>query len=181
MRQRRLCLFALTLTLATAALADDWSFPKELVTTTNTFGDTRIVLEIDGTKDQTYPPHAISVFNGDTLLAKLPNTGFGAVYASPDNQFFVGLSNDGIPGTAFVVFDARGNLIREQKHAFMPVLIYSSMSVTRVREWFDAVKPEVEFVVEAGRLLHLHVNGSNGQRYDLLKADLNFDVTKRKQ
>ncbi|HEV2296835.1 MAG TPA: hypothetical protein VGR35_23545 [Tepidisphaeraceae bacterium] len=138
------------------------------------FGESKLVLEIDGTKSQHYPPHTLSVYVGDELLAKYKNVGFDKVYASKDNKFFVGVSNGGIPGTAFVVFDAEGNLLREEKHRFLPRALYTSQSVTVIRVWYDRENPNVEFDVRDGRLLAVFIRGSNNQRYNLLERDLGF-------
>src|SRR5688572_33508631 len=100
---------------AAMVLADSWRYPKELIKKEFEFGESKLVLEIDGTKSQAWPPHTLSIYAGDQLLAKYKNVGFDKVYASNDNKFFVGVSNSGIPGTAFVVFDAQGNLLREEK------------------------------------------------------------------
>lgn len=159
---------------ARCAAADTWVFPPKLVTKNFEFGRSAFVLEVDGTKDQSFPPHTLLVRLDGELAAKYRNIGFDEIYASENNRFFVGLSNSGIPGTAFVVFDAQGNLLREEKHRFMPVAIYTSRSTTVDRTWYDADRPEVEFEIENGRLRGVLVNGSNGHRYDLLKRNLKF-------
>src|SRR5688572_26743637 len=96
--------------------ADVWApFPDELITKRFKFGDTVIVREIDGTKGGTAPPHYVTIYAGDTLVARYKNVGFEHLYASKDKRFFVGLSNTGLTKTAFVVFDREGHLIREVK------------------------------------------------------------------
>lgn len=125
-------------------------------------------------KDWGYPPHTLSIYAGDELLAKYKNVGFEKVYASKDNMFFVGVSNSGIPGTAFVIFDAQGNLLRELKHPFLPHAMYTSRSVTIMRVWYDGEDPEVEFNVRDGHLIGISIRGSNNQKYDLLEPDLGF-------
>ena len=152
--------------------ADSWLFPATLTEKAFAFGKTKVVLEVDGREDQSFPPHAVSIYVDGALRAKYRGVGFEQVHPSADKKYFVGLSNGGIPGTAFVVFDAAGNLIREQKHDFMPDAVYTSRSVTVIREWFDDERPGVEFNAANGRLVGVIVRGSNGKRYDLLKADL---------
>jgi len=68
-------------------------------------------------------------------MAQYKNVGFEEVFASPDNEYFLGVSNSGIPGTAFVIFNKKGNLIREEKHGFMAMSIYTEMSITLHRTW----------------------------------------------
>lgn len=158
--------------LGGAALADKWSYPAEVAKETFEFGKSKFILEVDGKRDQYLPPHTLSIYLNDELVARYRNIGFAKVYASEGNRYFVGLSNRGIPGTAFVIFDAEGNLIREEKHRFLPPGVHTSMSVTLVREWFNDKEPAVEFKMDGDRLTAVFVQGSNGQRYDLLKADL---------
>ena len=167
---------AVLLCVCGAARADSWSYAREVTNTTHEFGKSRIVLEVDATRNQSYPDHTLFIYLGGQLMAKYRNVGFDQIHASNDNEYFVGLSNSGIPGTAFVIFDARGNLIREQRHRFMPMGIYTTMSVTLRRVWLDLEKPEVEFKADKDRLLSLLVLGSNKQRYDLLRPDLGYDA-----
>lgn len=129
-------------------LADSWAYPRELQTKTHEFGNSKITVEIDGTGNTGFPPHAMSVFRDGAVVACIPNIAFEQVHASADQRYFVGLSNSGIPGTAFVVFDADRNLIREVNHPFMPKGIHTTMSVTVSRVWFDAREPAVEFEVD---------------------------------
>lgn len=151
---------------------DSWFFAPKKVTKNSKFGDSKIVLEIDGTKDQQFPPHTLSIYRHGELVAKYPNVGFDQIFASPDNRFFVGLSNSGIPGTAFVVFDANGNLLREEKHRFLPAAIYTRRSLTIDRTWFDSDNPEVEFDVHEGHLRGIDVRGSGKRKFGLLEWDL---------
>jgi hypothetical protein len=172
---RALMTIALVLGAWGSALADSWVYPKEVTRKTYDFGKSRIVLEVDATRNWTYPDHTLFIYLDVELMARYRNVAFEQIHASKDNEYFVGLSNRGIPGTAFVIFDAKGNLIREEKHRFLPTAIYTSRSVTLSRVWFDSAKPEVEFKVEPNRLAGILVWGSNKQRYDLLRADLGFN------
>ena len=165
---------AILFAAAGPAFADKWSFPPEVQKQTFEFGKSKLVIEIDGTRDRGFPPHTLSIHLNGELMAKYRNVGFSKVYASEDNRYFVGLSNDGIPGTAFIIFDAQGNLIREQKHRFLPHAMYTGWSVTRVREWFNEAHPAVEFKADTLGLGAVFVQGSNGQRYDLLRPDLGW-------
>jgi hypothetical protein len=157
---------------AVVALADLWSFPRELTKEEYIFGDSKFILEVDGTKDWMWPPHTLLIYRGEELLAKYRNIGFQKVYASKDNRFFVGVSNKGVPGTAFVIFDVEGNLLREQKHLFLPPGLYTEQSLAIIKHWYDEKNPEVQFDVTDGRLVSVFIRGSNKQKYDLLKTDL---------
>lgn len=156
------------------ALADSWAFPKKLMKKEFEFGESKIVVEIDGRKSQGFPPHTLYIYAKGQLQAQYKNVAFDKVYTSEDNQFFVGASNTGIPGTAFVVFDAKGNLLREVKHRFVPPGMYTSQSITLIRRWFDEADPNVQFLIRDDRLVGVSIRGSNKQTYDLLKPDFGF-------
>lgn len=170
-----LCALTLILSAPFLVLGDTWSFSPELTVKTQQFGKTKIVLSIDAREDQGFPPHTLCVYHGDELLAKIPNVGFEKLYASKDNQTFVGLSNYGIPGTALIVFDAKGNLIREVKHRHMPYGIHTKHSITVIREWVD-LEGAVKFDSNDRAI---YVKGTTGQRYNLLAPDLDFDIVQR--
>jgi hypothetical protein len=174
--------FAMVLAVIAAdmgsATADSWSYSPTLQSTSYEFGNSRFVLEIDGRKDQAFPPHTLSIYLRGKLVAKYQNVAFDKIYASKDNRFFVGLSNGGIPGTAFVLFDSQGKLIREVKHRFLPKGIHTDGSVTLSRIWFNEKEPAVEFKAEGDYLEGVFVRGSSGQRYNLLEPDLGFDPSK---
>lgn len=158
------------------AFGDSVYFPPEVHRKTFDFGKSKIEVERDGKEKekQFYPPHALFIYLDGLLMAQYKNVGFTDIHPSHDNRYFVGLSNTGITPSAFVVFDADGNLLREVKHEHMPERIYTARSPTVFRWWFDREKPDVQFEVVRGRLSGVRVTGSNGQRYDLLAPDLGF-------
>ena len=163
------------------AYADSWEYLAKVTTRDFEFGKSKIVLETDARKNQQFPDHKLSIYLGGELVARYRNVAFDQVHASADNRYFVGLSNRGIPGTAFVVFDADGNLVREVKHRFMPDSIYTERSVTLARVWFDGKDPAVEFKADRGRLHAVSVRGSNGTRFELLMPDLGLKDHERKK
>jgi hypothetical protein len=176
-------LVVLVLSMAAIILADTWSFPicisddgtvvKE-PPKIYTFGDTRIELECDTTKSGNYLEFLLRIYDSNNLMAMYRNVAFEDIYASEDNSFFVGLSNCGIPGTAFVVFDKNGRLLREVKHQFLHASysdydrVYSNQSVTLVREWYDKNNVDIQFQIDQGRLEDVVLKGSTGLEYRLL-------------
>lgn len=152
--------------------ADSWSFPPKVEQKVYEFGESRIVLEVDARHNHLYPDFILSIYLAGQLTAKYRNVGFDQLCPSPGNEYFVGLSNKGLPGTAFVVFDKHGSLIREQKHQFADSRIYTSVSVTLIREWYDNKNPGVQFEEDGGHLRRVWVKGSTNQRYDLLDRKL---------
>ena len=132
------------------------------------FGKTRIVQQIDASKSWAWPVFTLSIFHENELMAMYKDINCQKFFASPDNQYFLGVSNRGVPGTAFVIFDNQGNLIREEKHQFFTEPYYCSESVIMRREWYNEKNPQIQFVVENGRLEKLFINGCNQERYNLL-------------
>ena len=153
--------------LVTPANADKWYFEKEATDKDYQFGDTTITLSIDATVNQQFPDFIIDVKAKEILLARYKNVAFEQVFAAEDNSVFVGLSNDGLPGTAIVVFDNKGNLRLEVKHRFAN-LDYCSQSEFRQRIWFDGVNPAFEFKFDEKQSLQdMFVNDCKGQRISL--------------
>jgi hypothetical protein len=170
---RFIILAAISIVLvATFASADSWFFAPKVTTKTHNFGDIKIVLERDATQNQRYPDHILRIYSQQVLLAMYRNVAFQTIYASKDKNFFVGLSNDGIPGTAFVIFDCHGNLIREVKHRYLNSSIYTVMTISRGRVWYDLKDPSVQFESEGRQLKDVTVKGSNGMTYHLLQKEL---------
>lgn len=129
-----------TLLASSVVSADSWTFPKESIDKVYEYGKTRVVLTTDAIHNQKYPDYILRIFKGGDLVAQYRNVAFEHLTALDDNHLFIGVSNDGLPGTAIVVFDQDGNLRTELKHS-MAHFDYCSESVTRVREWVSADDP----------------------------------------
>lgn len=86
-----------------------------------------------------------------------------------DNLLFVGLSNDGLPGTAIVIFDDEDNLNLEIKHD-VGNFNYCEESIKRIRIWYDRENPAIEFkYAESGNRLTMttsifYLNSPQGRR-----------------
>lgn len=128
--------------------ADSWRFPATIKSEVENHGDIAVRRIMDARKNQHFPDYTIEVSRGNALLARFPGTYFEQLFAAPDGSFFVGLSNDGLPGTAVIVFDKAGWLRLEVKHD-LAAFDYCEHSVTRRRVWFDAENPSVTFTKDA--------------------------------
>ncbi|MBS1142996.1 MAG: hypothetical protein H6R14_402 [Proteobacteria bacterium] len=159
--------------LSQSAIADSWQFDPVEKSKVETFGDLKIVQTTDARNNRQYPDFLLSVYFKDELLAKYKGVSFQKLFASPDNSSFVGLSNRGLPGTAIVVFDSKGNLLLEVKHG-LAAFDYCDESVTLVRRWYDEDKPDVEFVPDEkyGGYKEIKVRDCRGKSEDLLKLVL---------
>lgn len=171
-RMALLCVLAIG--MPALSHADSWAFEPKVTEKVYEFGESKIVLKVDATKDQQWPEHTLSIYLGDELMAQYKNVGFEQIFASPDNKYFLGVSNSGIPGTAFVIFDREGNLIREEKHNYMAMSIYTEISVTLVRTWYDSKNPGVEFVSDGDRLTKVLIRSHTNKTYNLLYRDREY-------
>jgi hypothetical protein len=124
------------------AAADSWIYAKERTDEEFVFGGTTIVRTIDARRDQVYPDFFVSVYRGKTLLATFRDTSFDQLFASEGHEFFVGISNSGLPGTAIILFDADGGLISRIDHS-QSLLEYCEESITLIRQWYSDDTPSV--------------------------------------
>ena len=165
-----LCAGAAAAVLAATALpasADTWQFEPVVVTEEYVFDDVRIMRAVDGTEDQQYPEWTVAIFVDDELRAFYGGVSFEHIVASPDKRSFIGISNNGLPGTALVVFDRRGALLLERKHD-PQVFDYCERTDTLVRRWYDGARPELRFEPDDhGNSGRLTVRGCAGNLIDL--------------
>lgn len=146
--KKHLCIIMLAF-FANHANADRWIFPPEIHKQEYTFGEVRIELIRDPSESRGWPLYELYIFNKGELQAKYRNIAFENIYASEDNRFFAGLSNHGVPGTAFVVFDYKGRLLREVKHHYSS-LEYILQSATIRRYWYNPEETKVDFIMRYG-------------------------------
>jgi hypothetical protein len=156
--------------LPSVGAADTWQFPAVLEETVYTFGQNKVIKIIDARQNTSYPDFFVKVVDpmGD-LLALYRDVSFEDFAVSEDGQVFVGISNRGLPQTAFFALGSKGALLFESKHQFSR-LHYCDESVTLIRRWYDQDNPDVRFAY-SGRdiqwLSSITLNGCGGQRLDL--------------
>lgn len=146
MRFYRYAFLIVTLLFGVRVYGDSWSFEKRSTDKTYQYGNTKIVMTRDATKDQKYPDYILQIYYMNELSAQYRNVAFEHLFASPDNNTFIGLSNSGLPGTAVVFFGKEGELRLEIKHN-IGHFEYCEESSTVHRVWYDAEKPDVKFVM----------------------------------
>lgn len=157
-----------------AGYCDTWNYPGEVEKTVYNFGETKIVRIVDSTKNTKIPDFIIDIYKKDELVAKYRGVTFEHIAASNDNKTFVGISNDGLPGTSLIVFTSEGTLTVWAKHYQLP-FHYCEESVTRVRQWFDDNNPNLHFIYEEDESIKdISVNGCDSKEIRLFKhiADL---------
>ena len=158
----------MSITFSSNVNADTWSFPIEAVETVYEFGETRIVKTVDGRENNEFPDFIIDIYKSDKLQAKYRGISFKHIAASKNNDLFVGISNEGIPGTSLVIFDSKGNLRIEAKHFYLP-LHYCEQSITLVRKWYDDKNPNLHFIYEeSGKVKDMVVNGCDGEEIKII-------------
>jgi len=160
------------------AMAESWNYENKSSDEIKQFGETQLTLTTDATNNQTFPEFTLKIQNNDILQAQYRNIAYDNVFASADNSVFVGLSNDGLPGTAIIVFDKRGNLRLELKHRFTN-FPYCDFSGFRKRVWYDNKNPDFKFEFDPSgkNLQDMFVNDCNGKAISLFTL---IDQTYRK-
>jgi len=125
-------------------IADSWSFKAEISESEYKFGNVTIKRVVDATNNQSYPRFSIAIYNNRELKALYAGVSFDVIGASDDNKNFIGISNDGLPGTALIIFNNEGELILHVPHNFSALpLDYCRETVTRIRQWYDEVNPNI--------------------------------------
>jgi len=172
---RALCCLLLLglLSQPSVVLADTWRFDPVRKNTIETHGDTKIIRTVDARENNQSPDFILSIYSKNKLLSRYKNIGFQNLFASPDNSMFVGLSNRGIPGTAIVIFDEKGNLHLEVKHN-LAAFDYCDQSMTLVRRWYDDENPGVQFIPDEkyGGYKTIMVRDCKGKTEDLMQLVL---------
>jgi hypothetical protein len=145
MTGKRFALAAVLLAgLVSGVNADSWSYKPISEDKSYQFGSVKVVLTTDATRDQKYPDFTVRIFRGGIMQAQYRGIAFEHLVAAPDESVIVGLSNDGLPGTAIVVFGPSGELRLLVRHR-MAEFDYCDKTVTRRRVWFDKENPDVRF------------------------------------
>lgn len=153
---------------ASIGYGDRWKLDPEVKDTEFSFGNTRIVLHYDSTNNQYFPEYTLKVYFKEELVGDLAGIGFEKVFASPENSYFLGVSNKGLIRQAYVIFNSKGNLLMMQEHDDIKIK-YCEASITLYREWYDEENPNVEFEMVNGELIDVIINHCDGTRYSLIR------------
>jgi hypothetical protein len=158
--------------LPVVSVADTWRFPAILEETAYDFGQNKVIKIVDARQNTSYPDFLVKVVGpAGELLALYRDVSFEAFAVSEDGQVFVGISNRGLPQTAFFALGGKGALLFESKH-HLSRLHYCDESVTLVRRWYDQDNPDVRFAYSGNDnqwLSSITLNGCSGERLDLQK------------
>jgi hypothetical protein len=163
------CVLLWSLLEVAVANADDWVLKPEVNESSYVFGRTRIVLHYDSTQNSVLPRYTLRVYKDSELLAEHAGIGFDRLFASPSNDYFLGVSNRGLTTDAYVVFDDHGKLLIRQPHGSKEVH-YCKMSISLVRIWYEENNPGVKFGLVGGVLREISINGCDGKRVSLLRS-----------
>lgn len=169
MRRQKIMFFLILIGICHYFFADSWLFfPGK---TEFKFGNIKIIQIIDAKEPTSNPDFILDFYKGNKLQAKYRNIYVEAIFKSPDNYYFVGLSNSGIPGTAYVVFDKKGNLLREVKHDCLDFVEYTNYSLIITRKWIDCDNPQIKFIKGDFDTI-IQVSGLKGKKYNLLNKGI---------
>lgn len=161
---QRFCVAACLSLTAAAPMADTWSF-KSSEREFKLLQGIRVVVTTDASKSTQRPEFHLKIYEGQKLLAHYPGLAFEHIAGSPDGKFFVGLSNQGVPGTAAAVFTRNGSLRLLAIHG-LAEFDYCEKTVTLFRRWYDEKNPNVRFDGPTGGIT---VRDCKGQQVPLLE------------
>lgn len=139
------------------------------------FGETTLLIRSHYEKGMGLPDQSVTMIRNGTKIGVIPFFG-DELFVSPDNKYFLTLSNSGLCKIAYLIFDNEGNIIRlsyqdthlaKQQENEYPV-IYHSRSITVTREWYNAKDPKVDFIVNDGKLMDVKINDPKNKRISLL-------------
>ena len=134
------------------------------------FGDIRVTQEIKISGRPTIPPeYVLSIHKGEKLLARLPHVGVQFLTASNGHKLFVGVSNLTYPGTAIIIFDDRGRLLREIKHMSVALDYCEANPDLHKGVWYDPENSKVEFeyAADGETVVDVLINDCRGNRVSL--------------
>jgi len=166
----------LLLAFATPSLAEMTWHKKTNVIETKTatssleFGETTVTMDVTySTSPLIKPKYILSMTKGDELLAKIPGVGVQVLKASADNSIIVGLSNSTAPGTAFVILNDKGELLREVKHisVAMDYCVYNKPLKKAI--WFNPKAPNIkfEYAADGKRVIDITISDCKGEQVSL--------------
>jgi hypothetical protein len=159
--------FACLVLVCSTCSADSWALKPEEKDSEYVFGSTRVVLHYDSTQDRSFPKYRLSIYADEKLVGQHEGVGFEQLFASPDNTYFLGVSNRGLIQHAYVVFDHKGRILKKQPHDLREVH-YFSMSKTLIRKWCHAEKPDPRFTVVGKELKGIRISACDGSRIALM-------------
>lgn len=152
MSYKKSLLALLLLAITTPSLAITWHKQTNVIETKTAsssleFGEVKVTMDVTySTSPLIKPQYVLSVTKGDELLAKIPGVGVQVIQGSIDNSIIVGLSNSSVPGTAFIILNNKGELLREVKHISVAMDYCFENKELKKAIWFDPKNPNIEFV-----------------------------------
>jgi len=161
---------ALFLLMAGSVRADSIAFSSELIRTEYDFGDLAIAKIYDGRNLSSGPLHTVEIWRRNELIGRFGGVSFDDLAIAPDESYFVGISNSGHPGIAYLIIDALGNVRALQRHTTR--LHYCEQSISVVRQWYDPENPDIQFETAGDgdnrRVIQISIMGCAGDRIQLL-------------
>ncbi len=162
-------LVAFIFLLSTSSIVhpDNWVLIPGVQETEFGFGNTMIVLRQESKAKESFPNYTLKIYFKKKLVATHKNIGFQKAFASPDNRYFLGVSNRGLIKQAYVIFDHKGHILKMRTNEFQ-ASHYCKMSVTLAREWYDEENPNPQFVMSGKKLKDVHIRSCRGAQISLM-------------
>ena len=154
----------------TLSYADKWHFEPEKKDIQYDFGETTIILTYDTLENQNFPKYTLKILTDGKLMATHNGIGFEKLHASPDNRFFLGVSNRGTVKHAYVIFNSEGRLIKLARHEidFKPEN-YCEISISVVRKWYNEDHPNVRFKMVDDELYDVMIERCDERDWSLIR------------
>jgi hypothetical protein len=195
MSYRKPLLTIILLLISTPSMAINWHKPTNVIETKTAssyleFGDVKVTMDVTySTSPLIKPEYVLSMLKGEDLLAKIPGVGIQVAQGSIDNSVIVGLSNSSVPGTAFIILNKKGELLREVKHISVAFDYCFENREMKKAIWFDPKKPNIQFEYarDGETVTDVTIQNCKGEQVSLpevvLKAYDNIvkEVEKKKQ
>jgi hypothetical protein len=168
----RFNIFIAFLLISFTVRADTWTFSGKVETERFKHGVTQVVLTSDSRKNSKAPQFLLEVFTDAKKVASVPGVYFEKLFASKDNRYFLGLSNRGIPGTAAILFNSKGEMLLLVHHG-VAEFDYCAKSITVSRVWFHETNPNVRFQIDEPKLESaVYLQNCYGKEVELFKVVL---------
>ena len=164
-----ICALTLSLWVCGTVSADTWFYNKDHSETWGFANDEFRISSVTDVKTRHEAHEYLEIVSHGKVLAVLNGVGIDTLAASPDEALFVGLSNSGIPGSAVVIFNRKGEVLLLVPHRELR-FDYCEESVSVVRTWHGSKAADVHFD-EDDQLAGISLLDCRGQRINLLQAD----------
>jgi len=174
------CLF-FWIFLSQALLAESYSVEEHDLCRKETYGETTLDIRSHYEKSMAMPDQNVTMYRKGMQAGRIDYFG-DKLFVSPDNKYFLTVSNSGLCKIAYVLFDASGTIIRVSFQdtplarlllSALPAneypVVYYENSLILHRAWYNGEQPEPRFLIDRGILQDVTINDPLNRRISLLE------------